>query len=374
MGCVCSKSTEIDGSKFMEQQSQKPAVKAIIFTLASEGERIHFESFRAALDSYEVFDTLEDQLAELLVTRTPLLRANPEGLAGAVSRELGKGGWDEFGSWAWYPWSRSLVRVLDENDFIELRTNRNRNKITLKEQLQLKEKQIGIIGLSVGSAFAMSLAMERTCGSLKVADFDDLELSNLNRIQTGIKNLGLPKWASISRAIAEVDPYFEVISYPLGLTEQNADDFFDGVDLVCDACDQVSAKALIRWHAKRAQVPVLMETSDRGMLDIERYDLEGSEYLHGRISEAMLKNMLQAEGWTPEFFNAFIDLSQASTRGVKSLEEVGNTLVGWPQLFSDVAAGGAHAAQVTRKILLGDSVPDARIYLEWDEQFVESVN
>ena len=366
--------SDIESSKSMVQNTQNPESKATIFELSSKSGRQSFETFRAALTAYEVFDTLEDQLAELLVTRSPKLRSNPEGLAEAVSRELGAEGWSHKGCWAWYPWSRSLVRILNEEDFIELRTNRNRNKITAKEQRELREKTIGIVGLSVGSAFAMSLAMERTCGALKVADFDDLELSNLNRIQTGIKNLGLPKWIAISRAIAEVDPYFEVEVYSRGLTSSNASDFFDGLDLVCDACDQVSAKALIRFEARKAEIPVLMETSDRGMLDIERYDQGIEGYLHGRISEEMLNDMMNANEWSPEFFNAFIDLSQASARGIKSLEEVGTTLVGWPQLYSDVAAGGAHATQAARKILLGDPAPDARLYLEWDEQFVESID
>lgn len=358
----------------MGHNTRNPEARATIYHLSSASSRQIFEDFRSSLTTYEVFDTLEDQLAELLVTRNPSLRTNPDGLVEAVSRELGDQGWDHYGCWAWYPWSRSLIRILNEADFIELRTNRNRNKIKEKEQRALGEKQIGIVGLSVGSAFAMSLAMERSCGSLKVADFDHLELSNLNRIQAGIKNLGLPKWVAICRSIAEVDPYFEVEVFSSGLTTDNASEFFEGLDLVCDACDQVSAKALIRLHARRNKVPVLMETSDRGMLDIERYDQGVQDYLHGRISEDMLDDMLKATEWTPEFFNAFIDLSQASVRGIQSLEEVGRTLVGWPQLYSDVAAGGAHATQAARKILLGDSAPDSRIYLEWDEQFVESID
>ena len=358
----------------MGNNTQKPEARATIYQLSSEANRQVFEDFRSSLTTYEVFDTLEDQLAELLVTRDPRLRTNPDGLAEAVSRELGGQGWGHYGCWAWYPWTRSLIRILNEADFIELRTNRNRNKITEEEQGTLREKQVGIVGLSVGSAFAMSLAMERTCGSLKVADFDDLELSNLNRIQTGIKNLGLPKWVSICRGIAEVDPYFEVEVYSSGLTAENASEFFEGLDLVCYACDQVSAKALIRSSARRNKVPVLMETSDRGMLDIERYDQGVEGYLHGRISEDMLEDMLKATEWTSEFFNAFIDLSQASARGTQSLEEVGRTLVGWPQLYSDVAAGGAHATQAARKILLGYPAMDSRIYLELDEQFVESID
>ena len=49
-------------------------------------------------------------------------------------------------------------------------------------------------------------------------------------------HLGLPKWVSICRAIAEVDPYFPVTVYPTGLTQENAAEFFEDVDLVCDAC------------------------------------------------------------------------------------------------------------------------------------------
>jgi hypothetical protein len=122
---------------------------------------------------------------------------------------------------------------------------------------------------------------------------------------------------------------------------------------------------------------VIMETSDRGMLDVERYDQPdsiASGYLHGRIDEAMMTELIVASGWKPAYLDLFVDLSQASERGVASLQEVGQTLVGWPQLYSDVASGGAFATQATRKILLGESMPDARLYLALDEQFSESVN
>ena len=71
-----------------------------------------------------------------------------------------------------------------------------------------------------------------------------------------------------------------------------------------------------------------METSDRGMIDIERYDEADTPFLHGRISETMLEAMRNASAGA-EFFDAFIDVSQASERGVASLQAVGTTLVGW---------------------------------------------
>jgi hypothetical protein len=55
------------------------------------------------------------------------------------------------------------------------------------------------------------------------------------------------------------------------------------------------------------------------------------------------------------------------------LAEVGATLVGWPQLYSEVAAGGAHAAEAARRILLGERVPDTRIFLALHDQLAQPV-
>lgn len=350
-------------------------IRPVVYRLETEDARIACSKLMdQTSDADSVVDTLEGQLVEWLVTRNPILREQPETLAAEIKRELGPGGWEEYGSWAWYSWRRTWVRLLPEAAFIELRTNRNRNKITAAEQADLATKTVGIAGLSVGSSLAMTLAMERICGRLKLADFDELELSNLNRIQTGVHTLGMPKVVAIARSIAEVDPYFEVEVYPDGFTTDNAADFMDGLDFVCDACDQVRAKANLRWYAKSNGVPLIMETSDRGMIDIERYDRPDTPYLHGRISDSMLQEMRNATGWTSAYFDAFIDISKASARGVESLQQVGTQLVGWPQLYTDVVGGGAHAAQVIRNVFLGEAIADARHYLEWNEQLIESVN
>jgi len=364
---------ELHGFNAMSTDTTSFATQPVLYRLENRAERTACEEAMRHRKG-EVVDTLEEQLVEWLVTQTPSLRQQPDALAQAIQDQIGEAGWEAFGTWAWFPWRQTWVRLLPESAFIAVRTNRNRNKITSEEQDLLASKCVGVAGLSVGSALAMTLVMERTCGKLKLTDFDVLELSNLNRIQTGVHHLGVPKAVAIARAIAEVDPYFEVELFPDGFTAGNAEAFMEGLDFVCDACDQVRAKANLRWHAKANGIPLIMETSDRGMIDIERYDEADTPYLHGRISDAMLEAMRNASVWEPEFFDAFIDVSQASERGVASLQAVGTTLVGWPQLYTDVAAGGAHAAQVIRSIFLGEHVPDARHYLEWNEQLLESVN
>ena len=54
------------------------------------------------------------------------------------------------------------------------------------------------------------MAMERNCGLLKIADFDILELSNLNRIRSSVDCIGQKKTTLVAREIAEIDPFLQV--------------------------------------------------------------------------------------------------------------------------------------------------------------------
>ena len=51
-----------------------------------------------------------------------------------------------------------------------------------------------------------------------------------------------------------------------------------------------------------------------------------------------------------------------------SLPKVGTELVSWPQTYTGVAAGGAHAAEACRRLALGEELPDTRITLDLNEQ------
>ncbi|XFE76024.1 ThiF family adenylyltransferase [Algoriphagus halophilus] len=86
-----------------------------------------------------------------------------------------------------------MVHVLAEEEFIKIRTLRNNFKITPSEQDLLSKKKVGIVGLSVGQSIALAMTLERGYGEIRLADFDTLELSNLNRLKAGVTSLGLEK-------------------------------------------------------------------------------------------------------------------------------------------------------------------------------------
>jgi hypothetical protein len=85
-----------------------------------------------------------------------------------------------------------------------VRLDRNRNLITTDEQRQLGTLRIGVIGLSVGHAIAATLAVQGSAATAS-ADFDDLELSNLNRVPAAVFDIGVNKATAAARRIAEID-------------------------------------------------------------------------------------------------------------------------------------------------------------------------
>ena len=163
--------------------------KPEVLDLSVESNRIRLQTLREGGSVLEEFDTLDAQVAEWAICHAPAAKHDPSLLASTLGTLMEGRDWSTFGVWVHYPWSGKLVHVLPEDAFIEVRTNRNRDKITREETAALKDKTVGIAGLSVGQTTAIALAMERGCGRLKLADFDVIELSNLNRIRCSLDQL-----------------------------------------------------------------------------------------------------------------------------------------------------------------------------------------
>ena len=127
----------------------------------------------------------------------------------------------------------------------------------------------------------------RDCAALlRLADFDHLELSNLNRVPATVFDIGLNKAEVAARRIAELDPYLPVEIMDAGLTLDTVEQFLDGLNIVVEECDSLDMKAIVRERARARGIPVLMATSDRGLVDVERFDLEPQRpILHGLLGD-----------------------------------------------------------------------------------------
>ncbi len=268
--------------------------------------------------------------------------------------------------WMYYPWRRSVVNVLGQRALRLARLDRNRNLITTAELDRLGRLRIGVVGLSVGHAIAYTLAAQGLCGELRLTDFDDIELSNLNRVPATVFDLGVNKAVVCARRIAELDPYLPVSVSTTGISAQTVGDFLDGLDVVIEECDSLDAKVLVREAARARRLPVLMATSDRGLLDVERFDIEPSRPLmHGLLGDldaARLAN-LSSKDKLP-YALRMTDATRVSPRMAASLVEVGKTLSTWPQLSSEVALNVAVVAEAIRRIGLHEQLPSGRVRID----------
>lgn len=268
----------------------------------------------------------------------------------------------EYGSWMYFPIRKKCIQILPKEEFIELRTCRNRLKINRSEQIELSGKSIAVIGLSAGNAVANALITERICGRIILFDFDNCELSNLNRLNAGIFDLGLNKCIISANSILEKDPYIDVEIHINGFkNSQEHADVIKSVDLVIDECDSFDTKINLRELSKKFRKPLLMHTSERGITDIERYDINADlPIFHGLLENVDLNDKSKV-------LTAIINPQIVSERMLLSFSELGKSLRSWPQLATEVFSGGANLAGIARMILLNQKVVGGRYFFNTEE-------
>lgn len=316
-------------------------------------------------------DTIGRQLLDLAVVRLPA--------AGALERDRfveraieSAGSAGAFGTWVHFPWEAKIVHLLDRDDYFDVITNRNQEKLTRTEQERLRTKRVGAMGLSVGGEAAVTVAQEHLCGEIRLADFDRLDLSNLNRLGAGCDELGHNKALLVARRIAKIDPYLDVILYQEGVTESNLDAFLEGLDLLLEECDGLAMKWTVRKRARERGLNVVFAADERGFLSVEPYAYAPDlEVFHGRIpapppSKESFPTPLAFLKVLTEWMGGWEHVSE---RSKLSLERVGSTLCGYPQLASEARFAAGQLGHVARRLLLGDELAPFFGNIDLDEVF-----
>jgi len=332
------------------------------------------ERFKNAHRIWKTVDIFEQQLRELFEILYPAKRllSYQDELRAFVDQRLADG---LQGDWIYYPWNGYLVHAVNRVDYLALRTNRNKNLITREEQEQLFNACIGIAGLSIGSHIVEGLVYNGIANAMKLADFDTLETSNLNRLRAGIKDVGEPKIVLAARRVYEIHPYADLSLYPSGLTEDVLRDFLyrdPQPRLIFEVIDDFKMKVRLRIEARKAHIPVIMLTNlgDNILVDVERYDLDPSLPLFNGLIGNTPEKILQSEITEAEKVEYAINIvgrEHIPARALQTLYEINRTLVGRPQLYSTVTVGGGLASYLARRFLLGQPLPSGRQFLSFDQ-------
>lgn len=351
--------------------------KPVIFDLARSEDRVRFEALLAEGALKQLSDDYEEEQRELFGIRNPS-RVYAPGFEEAFQeyfRSLGaERPLSEHGRWAYFPWRYLAAHILPEDEYVLVRTARNQNLITKEEQEKFYNARIGIGGLSVGSSVALAIALGGGGTRMKLADMDRLALSNTNRVLAGADRLGMLKVEMAARTIYEINPYAELELHPEGLSPENIEDFFDGLDIMIDELDNLAVKYLIREQAQKHRIAVVMaaDNGDNAVVDVERYDQDPQPaFFHGRmgdVSYEMLKGL--DKFGIGKMITKHVGPENVTERMQQSLTQMGKTIVSWPQLGGAALVNGAAVAYCVRKIVNGQPLEADRALISLDEKLV----
>ena len=112
-------------------------------------------------------------------------------------------------------------------------------------QSVLSAGNVAIAGLGgLGSNVAYSLTRIGV-GHLHLIDFDVVDVTNLNRQQYFMEHVGMYKTEALKSLLMKINPYIEIKTDCVRVTEENIKELFCDNDIVCEAFDNPDAKALL---------------------------------------------------------------------------------------------------------------------------------
>ena len=116
---------------------------------------------------------------------------------------------------------------------------------TKENQDKLMRAKVAVAGLGgLGSNIAVQLARVGI-GQLHLIDFDTVDLSNLNRQHYFIRHLGMNKTDALAQQLLQINPYLQIETDCIKLTEKNIAALLKDDDYICEAFDVPENKAML---------------------------------------------------------------------------------------------------------------------------------
>ena len=114
-----------------------------------------------------------------------------------------------------------------------------------EQQRKFAAASVGIAGLGgLGSHIAVLLA-RLGVGRLVLADFDRVDVTNLNRQHYFLPHLGRYKTEALAEQFRQINPWLDYEIHTCKVTADNAPALFRGCQVVCEAFDRAEEKAML---------------------------------------------------------------------------------------------------------------------------------
>lgn len=320
-----------------------------------------------------VVDRFDLLLEDLFLIRNPRFKFIKEYQADldAFKKEYGGGRAErDLGEWFFFPWNKTLAHYLPEDEHLEIRTARNRNIILKEEQDKMYALRVGYAGLSVGSHGAATFALMGGGKQVALADPDTISASNLNRVRYDYLDLGRKKTDLAREYIYQLNPYSVIQAFDDGVTEANAEAFFNDIDVLVEETDNLEMKIWLRLEAKKRRIPVIMATDngDNVIFECERFDLEpDAKLFNGAAGDITLEEFRAFPPQElPRLATKIAGPNLVTERMMLSLPEVGKSIYSWPQLGDAATLSGVVIAYALKRLALGEPLQTTKCEVNLD--------
>ncbi|PSQ86476.1 MAG: molybdenum cofactor biosynthesis protein MoeB [Bacteroidetes bacterium QS_3_64_15] len=197
-------------------------------------------------------------------------------------------------------------------------------------QEELKNSSVLLVGAGgLGSPAATYLAAAGV-GRIGLADFDEVEASNLQRqILYGTSDVGRPKLDAAAERLNDLNPHVEIERHEVRLTSDNALGIIDDYDVVADGTDNFPTRYLVNDACVMTGTPNVYASIFRFEGQVSVFGTEDGPCYRCLYEEPPPSGLVPscAEGGVLGILPGFIGTLQA-TEVIKLLTGVGEPLVG----------------------------------------------
>ncbi|MBT8171578.1 HesA/MoeB/ThiF family protein [Candidatus Bathyarchaeota archaeon] len=125
-----------------------------------------------------------------------------------------------------------------------------------KAQLKLKNSKACLLGVGgLGSPAAMQLAAMGV-GHIRIVDRDVVDVTNLHRQHLyGVDNIGSPKVEAAAKRLQQLNPHITIEPLPFSINQNNAESIVQGMDVVVDGLDSMTARYAINRAVIKLGIP-----------------------------------------------------------------------------------------------------------------------
>lgn len=108
---------------------------------------------------------------------------------------------------------------------------------------KIEDKTVLIVGVGgVGGYTATSLARSGI-KNIIIIDFDKVDITNINRQQYIINQIGTYKTEALSKYLKQISPYINIIAHTEKLSYDNYEMLLNNADIICEAFDKAEEKS-----------------------------------------------------------------------------------------------------------------------------------